>query len=98
MAKKIIWSKAAKVIFDDIYDYLDYEFSENTAEKFAANVNERLRLISNYPESGRLTVKKRNVRMAKIDKYRVLYYKVKDTIIVLYLFDTRQDPRKNPYK
>ncbi len=61
MAKKVIWSKAAKAVFNDIYDYLDYEFSEKTAEKFAANVNERLRLISNY-------------------------------------FDTRQNPKKNPYR
>lgn len=98
MAKKVIWSKTAKSIFDDIYDYLDYEFSENTAEKFANNVNERLNTISNYPESGRLINTERRVRMAKIDKYRVLYYKIKDAIVVLYLFDTRQDPRKNPYK
>ena len=94
MAKKVIWSKAAKAVFD----YLDYEFSEKTAEKFADNVSERLRLIGNHPESGRITNKKRNVWMAKIDKYRVLYYKVKDSIVILYLFDTRQDPRKNPYR
>lgn len=97
MAKKIVWSKKAKAIFDDIYDYLDYEFSDETANRFAEKVDQRLDLISRYPESGRLSLKRKNVRFSKIDRYRLLYYKIKDKIIVLYIFDTRQNPRKNPY-
>jgi len=98
MAKKVIWGKKARAIFEEQLLYLEINFGENVAAKFAKDVKKALTIIGKYPESGREVLKRRGVRYRKIEKHLNIYYKIKDNIVVVFLFDTRQDPNKNPYK
>jgi len=76
---------------------LAYEFSEKTSQKFISNVKKCLIRISKYPESGQKSTKRKDTRFVRIDKNRVLYYKIKDDIIIVFIFDTRRNPDNNPY-
>lgn len=98
MAKKIVWGQKAKAIFDERILYLAYNYGDNAAANFTRDVKKVLTTIEKYPESGRLIVQRKGVRYRKIGKHVNIYYKIKDDIIIVFLFDTRQNPKKNPYK
>ena len=52
-----------------------------------------------YPEIGRKTKKWKTVRQYQIDKYKKLYYRIHGRkLIVVFLFDDRQNPKFNPYQ
>ncbi len=98
MAKRIIWNNIALKIFEGIIDYNTENYSEKVASDFINKVIDRLNILSRYPDIGRKSKKKENVKFYKIDKDRDLYYRIdEDNLIVIYIFDTRQDPNKNPY-
>ncbi len=79
--------------------FLAENHSEKTAMKFILKVDELIEKLNKYPEIGRRTKKKKTVRQYKIDKYRKLYYrKYGKKLIIVYIFDDRQDPKNNPFK
>lgn len=98
MAKRIVWNKRALEKLDEIVDYLEENFSEKTASNFVKKVFDRLDILSRYPEIGRTSKKKENIKFYKIDKHRNLYYRIDGkNLIVVYIFDTKQNPEKNLY-
>ena len=98
MAQKIVWNKSARIKLDEITTYLEEEFSEETAKKFIQKFFDRLEILSRYPTLGRPSKKKKQIRCYKIDKNRNLYYRVDGNLLfVVYIFDSRQSPDKNPY-
>lgn len=98
MVKRIVWNKRALEKLDEIVDYLEENFSEKTASNFVEKVFDRLDILSRYPEIGRKSKKKKNIKFHKIDKHRDLYYRIDGkNLIVVYIFDTRQNPEKNLY-
>lgn len=98
MAKRIVWNKRALEKLDEIVDYLEENFSEKTASDFVKKVFDRLDVLSRYPEIGRKSKKKKNIKFHKIDKHKDLYYRIDGkNLIVVYIFDTRQNPEKNLY-
>jgi plasmid stabilization system protein ParE len=97
MARRIVWNKRALEKFDEIVDYLGENFSEKAASNFVRKVFDRLDILSRYPEIGRKSKKNKNIQFHKIDKNRDLYYRVDgEKLIIVYIFDTRQNPEKNP--
>lgn len=92
MAKKVVWTKKAK---KELIDILTYWMERNKSNIFSIKLNnlisEQLRLISEFPESGRRTDIP-NVSVKIIQKY-LLYYEMKnDTIYIL----TIRHGSKNP--
>ncbi len=98
MAKKVIWGRKARAIFDEQLLYLEITYGEKVAAKFTQDVKKTLVTIGEHPESGRKVLRRKAVRYRKVGKYLNIYYKIKENIIVVFLFDTRQNPEKNPYK
>ncbi|MFK7979579.1 MAG: type II toxin-antitoxin system RelE/ParE family toxin [Saprospiraceae bacterium] len=98
MAKRVIWGKKAKAIFDERLLFLEYNYGEKVAANFTKDVKKALVSIGNYPDAGREVLQRKGVRFRKIRKHLNIYYKIKNDVIIVFLFDTRQDPKKNPYR
>jgi plasmid stabilization system protein ParE len=95
MALKIVWTKRATRKFDEIFANLNIEWGDETSGKFASKVFEFIETLSEFPEIGSLENKSLKIRGFTIVKQVNLYYKIKgNTIIILMLFDNRQNPSK----
>ena len=98
MAYHIVWTDIAKEDIRAVIEYLKLRWSATTAEKFIDNFYTQITLISNQPFIGIASDKYKNVRRILITKHNALFYRVENsTITLLSLFDTRQNPDKNPY-
>jgi plasmid stabilization system protein ParE len=95
MALKIVWSKKASIKFDQIISYLIEEWGEKSAKQFISRVFDFLEILSEFPEIGSVENKEKNIRGFTIVKQVNIYYRIKgDSIILIYFFDTRQNPKK----
>ena len=90
---KILWSEDAENSLESIFDYY-FQFSEKVAERMRTNILDKistLRFVKQYqideinPDYRRIIVK----------HYKVVYKVQKKTILILNIFDTRQDPAKS---
>ena len=94
MARKVIWMPRAIDERRQIMQYwLDRNKSFQYPRKLNNTINQTIKIIQQYPNSG-IAVNKDNVRVIHIKNY-LLFYKADDfSIIILSLWDTRQDPTK----
>ena len=98
MVKKVRWNKSATSSLSQIAEYLAHEVSEETAIRFVNLVYDKIDILKKYPEMGRPATKTKTVRFVKVDKNRRMYYRKNgNTLHIVWFFDTRQDPAKNPY-
>ncbi len=98
MAKTISWKPKAAQQYREIIRYLKEEFSEAVAARFVRNVTEKTGLLAHYPESGH-TMRFKTVRRKKIGRYHSFYYRVAGAkVIILFIWDGRMDPERNPYR
>lgn len=94
---KISWSHKAENQFDKIITYLEKEFGNITTSEFVRKVFDVLSVISIFPEIGSIENRKYRIRGLIINKHVTLFYQVrKNRIIILNLFDNRQNP-ENKY-
>lgn len=99
MARQIVWNKRAVSKFNDIVEYLETEVGENAAMNFVIKLDNLIEKLNKYPEIGRRTRNKKTVRQYRIDKNKKLYYrKYGKKLIIVFIFDERQNPQDNPYK
>ena len=99
MVREVVWNKRAVSKFNEIVEYLETEISEQSAMKFVQKVDILIEKLNKYPEIGRRTKNTKTVRQYKVDKYNKLYYrKHGNKLVIIYIFDERQNPNTNPYK
>lgn len=98
MAYKISWTNIAFEDYQQVVDYLISGWSLTVAGNFEHIVQKKLTNLSRQPFIGIASQKNPLVRSILITKHNRLYYRIKDeTIELLNIFDTRQDPKKNPF-
>ncbi|OFY91162.1 MAG: hypothetical protein A3K10_14245 [Bacteroidetes bacterium RIFCSPLOWO2_12_FULL_31_6] len=100
MAYKIIWTENAKHDLKAIIEYLEDEWSLNTAQKFIAKLYLRLDIIKRLPFIGKQSNKYSEVRKILITKHNSLYYQVlpeEKIILLLDFFDNRQHWEKDNF-
>ncbi len=98
MVKKVTITKTAARKIKEIAEYLETEFSFNSAEKFVDSTYEAIEKVQKHPTRGRKINASETVRFIPIDKHRILFYRHKGTTLsILDLFDTRQHPNKRPF-
>ena len=92
--KKIVWS--LKAIHDKI-DILEYWIDRTKSKTFSIKldilIDKALQQISQYPDSGKTTDYK-DVRIKIVRHYLIFYRIVDDSIQVIRIWDSRQDPKK----
>ena len=92
---KLIWTDRAIRDLKNIIDYLSDNWTYRELQKFAQKLDKRLIIIASNPSIFPQTSKRKNVRKSVLTKHTVIYYKQeKDGVIILTLFDPRQNPKK----
>lgn len=98
MAYKVIVKKQFSVKLAKVLLYLENEWSAKVAQDFLSKVDRRVKLLEIQPYIGRLSSKMNTARGLLITRHNKLYYKIEDTTVVIVdMFDTRMNPKKNPY-
>lgn len=99
MALQIVWTANALEDYRILIDYLIEEWSVDVAIKFDETVQNRLETISHFPYLGIVSTKNSLIRSISLSKHNRLYYRISsNTIEVLDIFDTRQNPERNKYE
>jgi plasmid stabilization system protein ParE len=95
---KISWSKKADNKLDDLKEYLTNENGEITCNKFLNKIIDFLKLLPTYQNFGTLENEKSNIRKYVLIKQVSIIFKIKkNEIIILNLYDNRQDPKNRKY-
>lgn len=94
MAKQIIWSTRAQ---NDRKQILEYWRSRNKSNTYSKKLDQRFReainIIRDYSQIGKQTDDQK-VRIKIVKDYLLVYEETSDSIIVLTIWDSRQDPKK----
>lgn len=99
MEKKIVYTKNFESSVNSTKDWLEKQWSFDMAEKFILELYELINLISTRSKIGSVSHKKKKVRKILLSKHKRIYYRINgETITLLDLFDTRQNPNRNKYE
>lgn len=89
------WSPRALADFSDIVGYILSRWSEKEALNYIARVEDCISMIKKMPEMFKISRKRKKVRQCVISSQTSLYYRISgDTLEIIALFDTRQNPEK----
>lgn len=98
MAYQIIVKKRFTNKVEKTLIYLEKEWSYKVAVEFLQKIDRRFELLSKHPYAGAPSAKIKDIRGLLITRHNRLYYKIKDNkVIILNMYDTRINPKKNPY-
>jgi plasmid stabilization system protein ParE len=98
--KSIHWSYSATISFDKIIEYLKKNWTDREIKNFINRTNEVLNLLKRYPEMCRPSLKRKNVRIALLNKHTQMIYHFKprkQEIEVLLFWGMKQDKTKLKY-
>lgn len=97
MARRIVWSKRAQLDRKAIFSYWN---KRNKSNYYSKKLNQLFidatELIAIHPLIGKKTNKK-NVQIKFIRQFAILYEIKEKELLILTIFDTRQDPSKLNY-
>ena len=97
MVKTVKMNQAATRAISEIAEYLEAEYSYQTAINFVDNFYRTVEKIKEHPTRGRTSPTSPTLQFLNIDKHRQLFYRVRGTTLVIVdIFDTRQHPSKRP--
>ncbi len=92
---QVVFSKRAKIRLENLLDYLEKEWSEKSKDDFIKKLDRSILQIKKLPASCPESKEIRGLFKCVLTKQTTLYYRVKDqTIQIITLFDTRQNPGK----
>lgn len=92
---KIRWTEEAANNLENIISYLESNWTEKELKTFFSKLEKQLELILIFPKAYPLSLKKKNVHRCVFSKNLTIYYIVESGFIVLLsIFDTRQNPMK----
>jgi plasmid stabilization system protein ParE len=96
---KVIWSKAAFEDYEQILDYLIRFWNKEVALSFISKIEHKQKQIASQPETGRVSPKDNSIRSVLVTIHNRLYYSIEqNSIHILRIYDTRQNPIKNPFE
>lgn len=100
MVHKIIFKKRFHNKLQKLLSYIENEFGLLVAQKFAKQLDEKLMMLQQQqPFIGQASVRIKNTRSIIAGKNNRLYYRIESNkIIVLNIFDTRINPKKNKFR
>ena len=92
---RIEWSDEAILNLDRIFDYIEENWSEREIRQFAKRLERTLSSLSKYPASYPESLRFYGVRKCVLSPQTIIFYEYsRERILLLSLFDTRQDPEK----
>lgn len=98
MARTLNYTKRDLNQIRPAFDYLYENFGTQASDNLIQNIENKEKILLNYPETGRPTGINENIKYTLIDDNKRLYYRYNSKSITIHaLFDARQDPNKRPY-
>lgn len=95
MYKTIIWSPLAEKDLINILLYLQKNWNEDVLENFIDITDELIDQIILNPKQFPIIHKTRKIRKCVLTKQNTLFYRIKnDSVFIMRIYDTRQDPKK----
>jgi len=95
MNYKIRWTANAYSDFSQTVVFIKERWSKKSAEDFINRVDTVLNILAIFPQLGKIIYPPKQIRAIVISKQTTLVYRIKsDNIIIINLFDNRQDPEK----
>ncbi len=92
---KIKWTEEASLNLENIISYLETNWTSGELTRFFQKLEKQLILLSNFPDAYPISRKKNKIHRCVLTKNHTIYYKVlEDSIVLLSLFDSRQNPLK----
>src|ERR1700704_2950357 len=99
MAYRLVVTETFELSSANAIEWLRKEWSDKSALLFNEKLARAVETIIVYPTSGRLCAKFKNVRSVLVTKHNRLYYRfTRQTISLLELVETKQNPQKNKYE
>jgi len=96
----IQWTDKAKFTFNNIILYLQNKWTEREIAKFISRTHQVLETLKRYPEMCRPSQKRKNVRIAILDKHTQMIYHFKPRkkqLEILLFWNFKQNPDKFKY-
>ena len=94
MAKQVKWSLRAQ---DDRKQILEYWVQQNKSNIYSKKLDrqfkEAINIIKDFPQIGKQT-DDRKARVKIVKDYLIIYEETHNSIIILTIWDSRQDPKK----
>ena len=95
MNRKVIISKNASQSLQDIADYIEFKWSIKIRNEFVDKFEKNVKLIQSNPESFPKSTINNDLHKCVVTKQMSIFYKFNfNTIRILQVFDTRQNPNK----
>jgi plasmid stabilization system protein ParE len=93
--RNVIITETAKINISKLLEYLESKWNKKIMNKFTAKLYNNINLIANEPEIFPVSKYNNRIRKCVVTKQSILYYSFNEkSIVVLSLFDTRQNPEK----
>ena len=98
MARRLIWSIEARNSRKSIFDYWNNRNKSKVySRKLNLLFNTNLKILIQLPESGKPTFRE-DVKFIIVSHFEVIYKITPNEIVVLDIWDTRQNPKDFPIK
>ncbi len=95
MALKIFWTNKASNNFENILEYLEVEWGNHVTKRFIKDLYDFLEVLVEFPEIGSIENKEKGIRGFTLIRQINIFYRITiDKIIILGLFNNRQNPSK----
>lgn len=99
MAKEIKWTKTAEKNFMNAVDYLIENWPEKVVSEFITHTDDLLHLLATHPDLGIMQNKEKEIRGILLSPHNKLLYRIESNrLIILKIFDTRQNPKKLKFR
>jgi len=94
MAKQVVWSLRAQTDRKEILNFWILKNKSNTySKKLNELFKESIRIIADFPQIGKCT-NDANTRVKIVKDYLIIYEETLDQILILTIWDSRQDPNR----
>lgn len=98
MVRRLIWTVEARNSRKNIFEYWN---NRNKSKLYSTKLNtlfiESLKIALNYPDFGKPTTYP-DIKLIVVSHFEIIYKVTESEIVVLDIWDTRQNPIKFPIK
>ena len=95
MRREVVITPRAQAEIEKLFEYLEIKWDEKTKKKFSNKINTIVKLLIDNPELFPVSNVNKKMRKVVISKHSTLFYNFNSKhIIVLSVFDSRQNPTK----
>jgi plasmid stabilization system protein ParE len=99
MVYQIIFKKRFQDKLEKLLKYIESEFGPLVAQRFAKQLDKKFLILQQQPSMGKPSLYIANVRSIHAGKHNRLYYRIESNkIVILNMYDTRINPKRNSLK